>query len=98
MIHLNGFSKSKKSLQALRNTKNNKLYILGVRWIKRLAFVRHVNRRARAIARLLLTGLTEREKIRKKKESLRTVIAELRKTPTDFRRFLSMQADLTNCK
>ena len=49
------FSKSKKSL--LRNTKSDKLYILGVRWIARLAFVRRVNRRARAIARLLLTGL-----------------------------------------
>ena len=49
------FSKSKKSL--LRNTNSDKLYILGVRWIARLAFVRCVNRRARVIARLLLTGL-----------------------------------------
>ena len=48
------FSISKKSL--LRNTKSDKLYILGVRWIARLAFVRRVNRRARAIAHLLLTG------------------------------------------
>ena len=37
------FSKSKKSL--LRNTKSDKLYILGMQWIARLAFVRHVNRR-----------------------------------------------------
>ena len=49
------FSKSKKSL--LRNTKSNKVYILGVRWFARLAFVRRMNRRARAIACLLLTGL-----------------------------------------
>ena len=41
----------------LRNTKSDKLYILGVRWIAHLALVRRVNRRARAIARLLLTGL-----------------------------------------
>ena len=49
------FSKSKKSL--LRNTKSDKLYILSVRWIAGLAFVRHMNRRARAIAHRLLTGL-----------------------------------------
>ena len=49
------FSKSKKYV--LRNTKSDKLYIIGVRWNARLAFVRHVNRHARAIARLLLTGL-----------------------------------------
>ena len=49
------FSKSKKSL--LRNTKSDKLYIFGVPWIARLAFVRRVNKRARAIARLLWTGL-----------------------------------------
>ena len=51
------FSKSKKSL--LTNTKSDNLYILGVRWIARLAFVRCVNRRARTIARLLLTGLSK---------------------------------------
>ena len=35
----------------------NYKYILGMRWIAHLAFVRCVNRRERAIARLLLTGL-----------------------------------------
>ena len=50
------FSKSKKSL--LRNTKSDKLYILGVRWITCLAFVRHVNRRVCVIACHLLTDLT----------------------------------------
>ena len=49
------FSKSEKSL--LRNTKNDKLYILGVQWIAHLAFIMRVNRLAYAIARLLLTGL-----------------------------------------
>ena len=49
------FSKSKKSL--LRNAKSDKLYILGMRWIALLAFVRRVNGCACAIARLLLTGL-----------------------------------------
>ena len=33
------------------------IVILGMRWIAHLAFVRRVNRCARAIARLLLTGL-----------------------------------------
>ena len=46
-----------KRMSLLRNTMSDKLYILGVRWIARLVFVRRVNRRARAIARLLLTGL-----------------------------------------
>ena len=49
------FSKSKKIL--LRNNMSYKLYILGVRWIARLAFVRRVNRRVHAITRHLLTGL-----------------------------------------
>ena len=53
--HNDLFSKSKKLL--LRNTKSDKLYILGMRWIAYLAFVRHVKRRAHAIARLSLTGL-----------------------------------------
>ena len=44
----NKFSISKKSL--LRNTKSDKLYIIGVR----LTFIRHVSRRARAIAILFI--------------------------------------------
>ena len=69
--HNDLFSKSKKSL--LRNTKSDKLYILGMRWIAPLAFVRCVNRRARAIARLLLTGLTSprTKSMLRKKENLK---------------------------
>ena len=38
------FSANSKRKEA--NVKSDLLYILGVRWIARLAFVRHVNRRA----------------------------------------------------
>ena len=55
ILHDDLFSESKKSL--LRNTKSDKLYILGVRWIARLAFVRCVNKHMCAIAHLLLKGL-----------------------------------------